>query len=455
MEPKDPVFTLQLAVIYSHCEEFQQAIELFQRILKDLNPKMVDCYYFIAHNYTELGYFNEAYYHVKKYLEKDPDGKYKEEAEELLYLIETEDDDFEYSLYEQDELMMKQEEARWLLETGNFEKALIQLRELIEKYPDYWSSYNNMALAYFYLGQVDQAVEVLEELLEKNPGNLHGLCNLAVFFYHHRRDEELGKILEGLEKVQPLSTDHQYKLGATFAIVGRYEQAYYWLNLLKKRGFEGDASFYYWLSNAAHHTGQFQVSKAAWEQLLKLDPEKKGREPWFHQNEPFLYLEEDINAILKMLSSDKMVERLFAIFLLGNSSHRDEIIAHPDFKDLNEFSLTEKLYLSHVLATKTNISSNVKEMFVQAHQVACLLHEHHRPIHTNARDLFLLWFSIFLEGLKKEELFKNENAYAAATDYVWNKLNGGNLSQAAIAKQYHISVSTLQKYAKKIRMFIQ
>ena len=33
---------------------------------------------------------------------------------------------------------------------------------LIKDYPEYWSAYNNLALAYFYLGKIEKADNILD-----------------------------------------------------------------------------------------------------------------------------------------------------------------------------------------------------------------------------------------------------------------------------------------------------
>ena len=53
--------------------------------------------------------------------------------------------------------MMKQEQAKEFLESGHFPKAVKLLKAVIKEFPEYWSAYNNLALAYFYLGEVEKA----------------------------------------------------------------------------------------------------------------------------------------------------------------------------------------------------------------------------------------------------------------------------------------------------------
>ncbi|MGE8206604.1 tetratricopeptide repeat protein [Heyndrickxia sp. NPDC080065] len=454
LEPYEPMIACQLGLVYMQLEQYQESNDLFKQIIDELDPSMTECYYFLANNYAELGLFNEAHKHVKTYLETDPYGEFIEDAEDLLFIIgadEEEDNAFPIK----DELILKQDQARQLLESGNFDKAIEILKSLIAEFPDFWSAYNNLALGYFYLGDMENAANVLEDLLVKNPGNLHGICNLAVFLYHQRRDEELEVLIEGLEKVQPILIEHKYKLGATFALIGRYQQAYIWLNNLKKFGFEGDSSYYYWLAQSAYHTGHEQTAKNAWKQLIELNPEKEGLEPWNEKPLNDAGFEDHVTSTLKKLRSDYMEERLFGIFILSKSRRKDEMISHPEFKSLDEFSMTEKVYLANVLDSDLTNQFDPDGVISRGHNVANILYENHHPISAMSSGLFLMWFSIFLEGMKKGQEFSNQQAFAAATEYLWYKLKHEKKPQNEVAKRYQVSSSTLQKYAKIILEYCQ
>ncbi|MGE6257455.1 tetratricopeptide repeat protein [Heyndrickxia sporothermodurans] len=454
LEPYEPMIACQLGLVYMQLEQYQESNDLFKQILDELDPSMTECLYFLANNYAELGLFNEAKNYATTYIEKDSFGEFLEDAEDLLYIIGAEEDaEDDYPI--KDELILKQDKARGLLESGNFEKAIEIFSSIIKDFPDFWSAYNNLALGYFYLGDMKKAAHILEDLLEKNPGNLHGICNLAVFLYHQRRDEELEALLEGLEKVQPILIEHKYKLGATFALIGKYQQAYNWLNKLKKYGFEGDSSYYYWLAQSAYYTGHEQTARNAWKHLIELSPEKEGQEPWNENQQKPIGFEDHITSTLKKIRSEYMEERLFGIFIISKSKRKDEMISHPDFKSLDEFSLTEKVYLAHVLDSELKAQFDPDGMIARAHQVADLLYEEHHPISAESSGLFLMWFSIFLEGMKKGQEFSNLKAFAAATEYIWYKLKHEKKSQQEISKRYQISCSTLQKYAKIILQYCQ
>ena len=59
-----------------------------------------------------------------------------------------------------------------MMEQGDFQQAIEVLEETIEEYPDLWNAYNNLALAYFYVGDAEQASALLHEVLRENQGNL-------------------------------------------------------------------------------------------------------------------------------------------------------------------------------------------------------------------------------------------------------------------------------------------
>ena len=147
--------------------------------------------FFLAEVNAHLGFLSDARKFAKKYVELDFTGAYAEEAMEIIDFSEQED----WPLFEDDnfgsEILIIQEKARRMMEQGNFEQAIEVLENLIEENPDFWAAYNNLALAYFYIGEVDQAKALLHKVLEENTGNLHALCNLAVVHYYEKNEQEL------------------------------------------------------------------------------------------------------------------------------------------------------------------------------------------------------------------------------------------------------------------------
>ncbi len=454
LEPLEPIIACQLSICYTEKGEYRKSNELLHDIISDLDPRMIECHYFLANNYAHLGLFKEAYKHVTTYLEEDEFGEFSEDAEDLLELLELDSDIAVDTLYEQDELIQRQDDARGLLESGNFERAVHDLKGIIEDYPEFWSAYNNLALAYFYQGKTDQAAETIAEVLSKNPGNLHALCNMAVFYFYQQRYKELDELVIGLEKIRPLLNEHRYKLGATFALIGRYHEAYNWLKSLQKSGFEGDSGFYYWLSHAAHHTGHHSTSQHAWKRVLELSPEKEGSEPWEENVDQLDGFENHTTSILKKLKSNYSEERLFGLFLTSVSKLQAEILSHADFCDIEDLSLLEKLYLAEVLNSNRDTTIQVMDEVKNIHAIALELYGHYQPINSVTSGLYLTWFTVAFNGLRDGYNFKNHRAFAGAVEQVWHRLRNEKITKKDTCEKYNVSSSTLTKYMTIVESYL-
>ena len=448
LEPDEAMIACQLAVICTELGEYQYSNQLLENILQEMDPYMTECHYFLANNFAHMGLFKEAYKHANEYLTKDKLGEFSEDAEDLLDLITFEMDETEETLEIQDDLMMRQEAARELLEAGNFVKAVEKIEELIELYPEFWSAYNNLALAYFYVGKTDEAFETLDRVLEKNPGNLHALCNGMVFHHYQMNQEKLDEIFSVLKKVRPILTEHRLKLGATFALTGHYEEAYKWLRHLQKKGYEGDGTFYYWLSKSAYQVGQTKVSEQAWAKVVEYSPDKEGLEPWGEAvRDDELGFEEHTPSIIKRMESEYIEDRMFGLFLANHSTDFNSIRYHAAYQKNNRFTAMERAYKDSIDVAETST-------FFAA-QVADTLYRYYQPVKLVESGLYLLWFSVYVEGKELGIQFSNPKAWAAAMDYEWRKLRGEKESQKKVAERYGISTSTLSKYVKLVADLLQ
>ncbi|KPB05600.1 tetratricopeptide repeat protein [Bacillus sp. CHD6a] len=422
MKPSDASIMCQLAIVLTELGDYQRSNELLEDIIEDLAPDMHDCHYFLANNYAYLGLFQEARKHAEEYLTMEPDGEFVEDTEDLIDLLEIEVDEAEDYVDGQDHLIVMQENARGLLEKGELDQALELLEQIIEEYPQFWSAYNNLALAYFYKGNLAEAREVLEEVLEKNPGNLHALCNLLVFFHYENNVKEMNKLANSLEKVTPILVEHRYKLGATFGLIGRHELSYKWLRSLQKNGFQGDATFYFWLANAAYQTERYTVAEQAWSKVLELNPEKAGTEPW--------------NQMEDKTVEEEEAEQLFHIFQSSSSSN-------TTVKNVLEQSFvtsTVREFAMFALLKRRDVPINV----VNGYEIASLLN-------TKQADMIVKeWFDLYARALKQAVTFTNAPAWAAAFAYVWSKGNGHAVTQKELVEAYGVSASTLRKYIKKV-----
>ncbi len=455
LEPLEPMIMCQLAIVHSELEEFRTANQLLLSILDEIDPRMYECHYFLANNYIHMGLFKEAYTHATDYLNKDEDGEFVEDAEELVDMIMMDYDEPIETLYDQDHLMLKQEEARDLLENGKFLEAATLLEAVTAEFPEFWSGHNNLALAYFYMGKLVKTEEVLKNILEKNHGNLHALCNMAVLVHYQSKFKEAEEIVRALKVVRPISYEQRYKLGATFSLIGQYEEAYAWLKNLQKAGFEGDASFYYWLAYAGYHTSHLQTAKSAWKKVIAADPSKEGLEPW-NRKQPSSSGESTEEVFFDFLSSQNVEEKMVALFILKLSKHQPEWVSTDKFKRMEWNHPLECAYLSDLITMEVNDSINgkVKVFAENLHLGALELYERHRPIQAYQKGLFLIWFSMGCRAFDRGEKWTNYKALAASCEYIWYKWKGEKRTKKEVAAKYSMSTSTLTKYIQKAETYL-
>ncbi|WML46966.1 tetratricopeptide repeat protein [Neobacillus sp. PS3-34] len=451
LEPGEPMIACQLAIVRTELGEYENSNQILHLILDELDEEMVECHYFLANNYAHMGFFKDAYHHAKLYMELEPDGDFTEDTEDLMELLTLEAEDMDDELYEEDDLIAKQEQARDLLESGYFPKAIELLNSVVEEYPEYWSAYNNLALAYFYLGETEKAESILMDVLERNQGNLHALCNLLVFAHYRQQTEAVEHLTSVIKKINPILTEHQFKLGATFALVGEYEPAYSLLRKLYKQGFDGDGPFYYWLSYAAYHTGHEKIAHSMWEKVLEINPEKEGFEPWNEDRIQINGFEDHVGSIFQKIESDYVEERLFALFLISVSAKKETILSSKRLTGNDKLSTLEKEYLQFIKSGKRKMNSSLRD----AHETAEILYEYHHPVGTVEAGLYLMWFSVFSEMIKSGTELQNKTAWAAAMEYVWMKLRGEKMPQKEAAERYGVSVATVGKYVKLVNSFLQ
>ncbi|WP_319020777.1 tetratricopeptide repeat protein [Bacillus sp. B1-b2] len=451
LEPGEPMIACQLAIVYADIGEYQKSNELLHLIIEELDENMEECYYFLANNYAHLGFFKDAYYHAKLYLSlTEEDGEFVEETEDLMEILSLESDELEEEDYHEEDLISRQDQARTLLESGNFSEAADALTRVVKDYPEYWSAHNNLALAYFYLGDTKKANDILDQVLQKNMGNLHALCNKLVFAYYENNVTYRDELVGILRKINPISIDHQFKLGTTFALIKEYDLAYHWLGKIYKHGFQGDGSFYYWLAYSAYFTGKEQTAKRAWKMVLQHNPEKDGQEPWSDQKNQLDGFENHLSSILKRLESEHLEERLFAAFLTYISSKKEDILSSLKEKNLKPQSGLEKEYLAYVL----NGEEISNPYLVAAHHTAMNLYHNNQPIGIQQASMYLTLFSVFTEMQDKGILIKNYDASAAAIEYLWYQYRQKRKSQQQLANQYGVSTSTIQKYVKMMKPFL-
>ncbi|MCV5597913.1 hypothetical protein OFN66_29975, partial [Escherichia coli] len=86
-----------------------------------------------------------------------------------------------------------------------------------------------------------------------------------IFLYSIGEHKQVEVLAAQLVAVYPISFEHRLKLGTTLATIGHFEHAYKWFKVLKRQGYEGDVSFYYWFAYSAYMVKDQQVAEKMWQ----------------------------------------------------------------------------------------------------------------------------------------------------------------------------------------------
>ncbi len=479
IEEEEASYICQLAAVLSELGEYTKANEWLEHVLREIDPTITECHYYLANNYAHLGQFEKAEEEALYYLEVEPDGEFSEDAEELLYFIGTETP----IDVEENEIIQKHMIAKKQMESGQFEEAIIQFTEMILEHPNFWAAYNNLALAYFYSGQKTEALSTLEEVLTKNPGNLHALCNLALFSRFLGFKEQCKTLIERLQTVYPIHDEHRYKLGSTFALLYEHEYAYKWLASVNKSTLSEDLPFHHWLAVAAFMTGRESIARSAWQQVRRIDPDGEIAPHYLQRLEEGTLTEHDVQYQYRLVKKNKSYfdflteglkdnerSKLLHLYILRKNFNEEGYAALETFCE----SDPEPLYLKE-LAAYVMLKQIPNEPIIIKHQGLEMIYKQEAQVSQTVKTglrvverlqrsliqpgalndiIYRLWSPIFKRAHEEQIAFINDSAWAAATEYVWRRRDE-KVTQKEIASHYRISSATLSKYVKKMKHMLK
>lgn len=289
-EPDHAVHHINLAGVLSETGDYEASNEILQYVLESLDPNMTECHFYMANNYLNMDMLEQSEEALLRYLELDEQGLYMDEAEELLELLAMElGRPIPVKHIRSRAALFEHDRARVLLEEGQFNEAVQLLEKLSKQHPEFIAARNNLALAYYYMGQLDRAVRTVEEVLEEDPGNLHALCNLSILLLQLEQHDQLQAIMRMLKKLVPMGAEHSFKLATTMGILGEHETAYWhFKRLLITGNMEAEPSLYHYTAVAAAHLRRYDEARRLWQQVKKLDPETTVADYYLQRLEQFM-----------------------------------------------------------------------------------------------------------------------------------------------------------------------
>lgn len=171
----------------------------------------------------------------------------------------------------EEEVFVMKEEGNQYVERRNFEKAREIYREAIEKKPDFYQGYNNLANTFSDEGRHGEAQPIYERGLRYSPNSTHLLFNIANTSF---RAGQYGKSLVEMERVlalDPNDSEGHLIAGICAYKLGLYEQArVHFADVIDLE--PNNAEAYYNLSLAYRQMGHASAARTFFDEAIRINP---------------------------------------------------------------------------------------------------------------------------------------------------------------------------------------
>jgi tetratricopeptide (TPR) repeat protein len=273
LKPYDGFLQFNYAGLLAEQGDINHSTEVLVNIVKNIDPNYIECYFGLGCNYLQLQKIKKSSEYFSIYLEKDPDGEFAEEAEELLEMLSMiKDANNNLDDEELEKIYKIEEEAIDHLEKREYEKATQKFETVVKMLPNAVPARNNLSLAYYYLGFLDKAIELAREVLSYEEYNVHANCNLAIFFNKQGTTSWVKKQIKTISKIQTDSEECLYKIGDTYGSLGKHVNAY--MTFKKLLTIDPINPMYvHFTAVAAFNSKKYKESIKLWEKLSRLDKE--------------------------------------------------------------------------------------------------------------------------------------------------------------------------------------
>jgi tetratricopeptide (TPR) repeat protein/nitrogen-specific signal transduction histidine kinase len=275
IDPEDGYTLDGLGMIYFKKEEYDQAIEWFQR---QLNP--IVALTNLSRAYRRKEDYDRAIEHAKRVLRKDPESQIALNELGINYRLKR---DYAESISWFNECLEIEPNNKQSMnglaityrEMGDYQRAIAQFKETLERHPKEKESLDGLAITYREMGNYPQAIACFKEELAWYPDNIHGRDGLGRTY---RKMGRYALAIDWFKETLDLYPDNIQSingLALTYREMGDYEQA----STNFKKALANSPKNKYSLNGLAItycEIGDYEQAIARFQEALALYPENKG-----------------------------------------------------------------------------------------------------------------------------------------------------------------------------------
>ncbi|WP_147804344.1 tetratricopeptide repeat protein [Alkalicoccus halolimnae] len=270
LEPREPIFLCQLAIVLAEEGNYEEANDWLLKIKNEVDPKMSECYFFLANNQAHTGDFKEAKENLEMYLELDKEGEFREDADALLYLLNVElgieHNKADSSTPFYSTVLMK-------LHEGDYAAAEKEAGLIIAEKPEEWETYAMLAEALWKRNKQKKAEQILSDLLTKENPVFFARCQYTMLL-HDMDSPEAAAWIESLKHLHPMDRWERYAAGRALYHAEEYEASF---AMLKSTVPLDSPVYSHQLAVAAARSGRFQKALRLWGKNKGLPEHRSSR----------------------------------------------------------------------------------------------------------------------------------------------------------------------------------
>jgi tetratricopeptide (TPR) repeat protein len=271
LKPNDGFIQFNYAGLLAELGNINLSTEVLLYIVDKLDTNYNECYFGLGCNYLQIQKIKKSVEYFSKYLEKEPEGEFSEEAEDLLEMLtmikdannNLDDDELEH-------IYQIEEEAIKHLEKREYSSAVEKFEIVVNLLPNAVPARNNLSLSYYYMGETQKAIDAAREVLNYEQYNIHANCNIAIFYNKLNLKNWVAKQINSIKKLNTDSPEYLFKIADTLGCLENHEEAYKaYKKLLAVE--PQNTIYYHYTAVAAYNLGKWSDSIKYWRKLAELD----------------------------------------------------------------------------------------------------------------------------------------------------------------------------------------
>lgn len=372
LKPNDSFIQFNYAGLLAELGNINLSTEVLHFIVDKLDPNYDECYFGLGCNYLQVQKIKKSVEYFSKYLEKDPEGEFSEEAEDLLEMLtmikdannNLDDDELE-------RIYKVEEEAIKHLEKLEYNIAVEKFEIVVNLLPNAVPARNNLSLAYYYMGETQKAIDAAREVLSYEQFNIHANCNIAIFYNKLDLKSWVAKQINNIKKLNTENPEYLFKIADTLGCLGKHEEAYkVYKKLLSLE--PQNTAYYHYAAVAAYNSGKWNDSIKNWRRLEELDKQNLISTYYISLAESALDKEKlkeenQVLSYLYQLPKEEVSRRLARaqIFIDGNLETALRILKDKKGEESLYFSMCyDSLLIGKLVFTKIK-----KELLVESQNI--------------------------------------------------------------------------------------